>query len=66
MTGKYITYPNYSSTAKYLQYQVTYRCTNVEAPNAVTRAAIAEATGIERHDLPTFHSVDELIAEMEI
>ena len=65
MTGKYITYPNYSSTAKYLQYQVTYRRTNVEAPNAVTRAAIAEATGIEQHDLPTFHSVNELMAELE-
>ena len=65
MTGKYITYSNYSSTAKYLQYQATYCRTNVEAPNAVTRAAIAEAAGIERHDLPTFHSVNELMAELE-
>ena len=65
MTGKYITYPNYSSTAKYPQYQVTYRQINAETPNAVTLLAIAEVTGIERHDLPTFYCVHELMAELE-
>jgi ABC-type uncharacterized transport system YnjBCD substrate-binding protein len=63
MTGRYICYKDYATTAKYLQYPVDCLNTNIETPNDITKAAIME-TIIDADTLPAYDNVETLLADL--